>query len=358
MCKVYNEIGCLKDIKSHLYSHGLYEYNSVKELINFQSNYPHLRQEIISNHVLSIEHEKITLDNELASLDVLIKQKRFEIKRHLYYKVKNLKQHINHLSSKYLSGVSKIINFFKIAVTNLKIGYYKLFFNIKTQLSTHTLAKIHHEKRNRFLHIDSNFQDAVLESGSAQIQELDKKKKVIDQINSSIYGALGEQKVIKKLSELSDDYILINDYRCSFSPAIYNKQENDHIQSIQVDHILVAPSGVFVIETKNWSAQSLANTNFYSPISQVKRTNFALYIMLSGKISKWNFFLNRHHWGNRKIPIRNLVVFVNNKPSNHFQYVKVLSIDQLLSYVRYFEPCFSTDETKKIADYLLNQTFN
>lgn len=92
----------------------------------------------------------------------------------------------------------------------------------------------------------------------------------------------------------------------------------------------------------------------YSPVQQIKRTNFALYIMLNGEISNAKLTLNKHHWGDRKIPIRNLIVFINHKPMEEFQYVKILSLNDLLNYVNYFKPCFSTNETQMIANHLLN----
>ncbi|MBK7290418.1 MAG: NERD domain-containing protein [Chitinophagaceae bacterium] len=83
--------------------------------------------------------------------------------------------------------------------------------------------------------------------------ELENKQRVIDEVKNSIYGALGEHKVVKELENLSDENILINDFALTFHPAIYNRQENDYIKSIQIDHLLVTPSGIFIIETKNWS---------------------------------------------------------------------------------------------------------
>lgn len=160
--------------------------------------------------------------------------------------------------------------------------------------------------------------------------------------------------MVKELEKLSDDYILINDFTCEFHPPIYNRQENDHIISVQIDHILICPSGIFLIETKNWSQQSLNDQSLYSPVRQIKRANFALYKILNGEIFSAKLTLNKYHWGDRKIPIKNLIVFINHKPIEEFQYVKILTLNNLLSYINYFKPCFSLNETQTIANYLLN----
>jgi hypothetical protein len=121
--------------------------------------------------------------------------------------------------------------------------------------------------------------DAVNESSSGPLKELERKKRVIDEINTSIYGAIGEQKVVKELENLPNGYFLINDFSFTFPTPIYNRQEDDYIKSIQIDHVLISPSGVFLIETKNWSKQSLNNLSLRSPVQQIKRSSFALFML-------------------------------------------------------------------------------
>ena len=184
--------------------------------------------------------------------------------------------------------------------------------------------------------------------------ELERKKAIIDELNSFIFGALGEQKVVKTLESLPDEYFLINDFSISFSTPIYNKQENDYIKSIQIDHILVAPSGIFLIETKNWSEKSIENLNLRSPVQQIRRTSFALFKFLNNEITNYHLHLDKHHWGDKRISIRNVIVLTNTKPKEEFQYVKILTLTELLGYVKYFKPVFSNLETQKITDYLVN----
>ena len=43
----------------------------------------------------------------------------------------------------------------------------------------------------------------------------------------------------------------------------------------------------------------------------------------------------------------------NTKPQEEFQYVKVLTLNELLGYINYFKPTFSINETQKIADFIL-----
>lgn len=251
------------------------------------------------------------------------------------------------LSSNNSNTFRKVINYITKIGLQLKIKSIKRTFEFKIANSVASLNEYYITKSNRFQYISSYFEDAVIESSQLKLQELDRKKHIIDQLNSSIYGAIGEQKVVKELKKLPDDYILINDFKAEFNPAIYNRQDNDYIKSIQIDHILLSPSGIFLIETKNWSDQSLRDKSLFSPVSQIKRTNFALYRLLNNE-----FHLTKHHWGKRTIPIRNLIVFINNKPSQEFQHIKILTLNNLLNYINYFEPCLSSNEMHDIANYL------
>jgi hypothetical protein len=354
MCKVHNSVGSLTDIKSHLRKHNVNEFKSINELINFQKNYSVTQQQIISNHSLLVEQEKNTLSKEIAQLNDSIKIRKSQVEWQLQLELEKLQQQLEHLTSTYSNIFQAFIGRLKKIVIEKRIRNSKLNFNSKIEDSVLQSINLLTKKNNRYQYIVSHFGEAVNERSLSQRQALERKKRIIDGLNSSIYGALGEQKVVKELENLSDEYILINNFTYSFHPAIYNRQENDYIKSIQIDHLLISPAGIFLIETKNWSEHSLQNQSLRSPVQQIKRSNFALFKILAGKITNSNLILNQHHWGDRKISIRNLIVFTNQKPSEEFQYVKILSLKELLGYVTYFKPTFSNKETQMIANYLLN----
>jgi len=353
MCKVYNSIGSLTTIKTHLREHNVNEFKSLNELINFQKNYSDIQQQIISNHSLLIEQEKISLEKDIAQLTDSIKTRKSEVEQLLQLELDMLKQKLDKLPSTHSNIFQKFIVYVRKIWIKRKIRDKHLNFNSIIRCLVLQITDKIINKNNRYQFIVSHFKNAVDESSLSQLQELERKKRIIDEINTSIYGALGEQKVAKVLETLSDDYILINDYTCSFHPPIYHRQEKDIIRSIQIDHLLISPAGIFLIETKNWSEHSLKDSSLRSPVEQIKRTNFALYKILAGEIPHSKLTLNQHHWGERKVPIKNLIVFINQKPSEDFQYVKILTLKELLGYVKYFKPSFSGKDTQMIADYLL-----
>ena len=96
----------------------------------------------------------------------------------------------------------------------------------------------------------------------------------------------------------------------------------------------------------------MESSDLRSPVEQIKRTNYALFVMLNGNFKKNNIGLNRHHWGDLKVPIRNLVVMINGKPKEEFNYVQVKTIKEMNGYITYFDPIFDDSVVNDIYEYL------
>jgi len=195
----------------------------------------------------------------------------------------------------------------------------------------------------------------ISERCKESLKDLTYTKEVVDELYTLIAGAIGESSVVKALQQLSDDYYLFNDFSLNFDPPIYNKNEGDRIFSIQIDHLLVCQSGLFLLETKNWSRRSIESLDLRSPVKQILRTNYALFVLLNSDSRFSDVELERHHWGTKKIPIRNVIVMTNEKPKEEFRHVKVVSLGELNGYVQYFEKLLSGKEVKGIFEHLKNR---
>lgn len=355
MSRTYNTIGSLTTLKSRLEESNIYDFKSLKEVIAFQSSFAISREQLIAHHKNLIEEEKNLLNVELKGLATAIEIQKKQAEQLLTDNIENLKQQYN------IAASHNPANLFQKITKSLKLWNYKRSIKHKenkferaVKSTIRLLVDNYQEKSNRYQFITSNVDEAVKQSAHNSLLELERKKAIIDSLNSFIYGALGEQKVVKALENLSDEHFLINDFSVSFSPAIYNRQENDYIKSVQIDHILVAPSGIFLIETKNWSENSLENLSLRSPVQQIRRTSYVLFKLLNNEMSNYYLGLDKHHWGDRKIAIKSLIVMTNKKPQEEFQYVKVLTLNELPGYINYFKPTFSFNETQRIAGFLLN----
>jgi len=354
MCRTYNRIGSLTTLISHLEKNNIHEFKSLNEVINFQNSYTINHKQILTNHENLIVDEGNMLKLDLQNLDIDIKNQREVSEQKLTIEIEKLKQKF------YILLDVEPINFFKKLTWNIRkcylrtqIKHRETNFDKVVRKSIKKLLETYKAKSIRYQFINSHFCEAVKLSSQHDLSELERKKTIIDNLNSYIFGALGEQKVVKALEALSDDYILINDFTLFFSPGIYNRQKNDYIKSIQIDHILVSPSGVFLIETKNWSEKSMMNSSLHSPVQQIKRTSNILFKLLNNELTSFHLKLDKHHWGRKKISIKNLIVLTNTKPKEEFQYVKILTVSELIGYICYFKPIYTSIETQRIADFLL-----
>ena len=350
MCKINNTIGSLKTIKEHLSQNNIDEFHSINELLTFRDKYNTSRQQIISQHETLITEEKNRLNSEVLLLQNEISKDKSETRQGLNSEIERLQQQFDEIPEIEKSIIGEFTYSFKGLFLLIHIKYKQLFFSLIVYFSVWSKVKTLTRKNKRLHYLNTNFEEEVSRASRQALVELDRKKIAIDEMKSFIYGAIGEQKVVKELEQLSDEYILINDFTFSFTKPIYSIRDKQYIKSIQIDHLLISPCGIFLIETKNWSKDSLENLSLRSPVAQIKRTSYALYKILTG-YTKSN--LDKHHWGERKIPIRNLIVIINRKPKEEFNYVKILTLNELLGYIEFFKPSLSNAETQNLADYLV-----
>ncbi len=140
-----------------------------------------------------------------------------------------------------------------------------------------------------------------------------------------IYGGgwQGEKQVAKLLtSKLSDDYYLINDLYL-------------HNGGGDIDHVVLGPNGIFVLETKNWSGnitcngddwQRLGKRNFSSsPSRQVRRNALKIKQVID----------NSPTLRSMGIWVEGIVVLTNKHATLHLNNptVQILKLPQLPNYL-------------------------
>lgn len=119
--------------------------------------------------------------------------------------------------------------------------------------------------------------------------------------------------------------MLINDFQFHLSdPVWYN---DAWIRNGQLDHVLVCPKGVFVIETKAWSNEYI-NERFsdgeYTPIDQVERNGYLLYKFLNGHTSSYS-----------QIKVKQLLISADKKlPVPKGSYVTSITASYLKRYLK------------------------
>lgn len=231
MCKVHNTIGSLTTIKTHLTQNKIDGFNSVGELISFQENYATTRQQIISNHEILITEERNNLGSEILQLENEITKSKLEVEQKLKSELEALRRKSDDLLQMEKSLLQEFMYSFKIVYLDLKIKYKELTLNKTVSSAIRPIATLLADKNNRLQYLIANFEGAVKESSSLSLHEHDRKKQAIDEINTFIYGAIGEQKVVKELEKLSDEYILIDHSLCHFTTSRFTTHIEVHFLS-------------------------------------------------------------------------------------------------------------------------------
>lgn len=352
MTIVAGKIEPLKKIKKILNEKGITRFNSIGDINTFITNYEYEKKAIPK----VIETK---LDKEINHLQsIIIKQEKIhdflktEAQNNLHRRIIIIEKELKNILEKSKGNLFyKIFYYLKIKKFDKEIASLKNDSeNIIQEETKDSAQKVIDAKHNLENHIE-NKKKIISDRCTESYQELGYLKEVIDELYTLIAGAVGENLTVNELQKLSNSYYLINDFTMEFNPPIYNKKNNDKIFSIQIDHLLISPSGVFILETKNWSKNSINNLDLRSPVEQILRTSYALFVLLN---SESNIDLVLHHWGSKKIPIRNIIVMTNEKPKEQFKHVKVLSLNELNGYIKYFDEVFSKTELEDIFNYLKN----
>jgi len=190
-------------------------------------------------------------------------------------KATNLKfdEKIKNLESKKAQG-----GFAKISAP-LKISFLK---NFSKRRQINKIKKKEKKQQSELLEWKENPEGIFNKNQSDKINEI----KRIDRIKQSPMhkGAQGELSVIKKFSELSDDYHVLCGVNIGLPRYVkYNGRKN--LRSAQMDFVVVSQKGIILIEVKNWSTQFFKKHTKLNPYEQTDRAGRVLWISLQGWFS-------------------------------------------------------------------------
>jgi hypothetical protein len=350
MAQIHGQIESLKKLKHELSSHGINRFNSIKEINDFINNFQlekeaiiNAQREILANEVNDLYFK---IKENLNNCEIIKSEKITEIE----VTIDTLGINIEKLTAKVSKGfIYKIFYSYRLKKQKKSLAYYSLNTPVIISNVAKDIQKIIVNDENKLKYINENSELIIDRRSLPKIEKLNDVKKTIESLHSLIAGAIGANLVVKEIEKLPDGYVLINDFNLKFNPPIYNKKSNDRIFSIQIDHLLISKSGIYILETKNWSKQSIESLDLRSPVEQITRTSYALFLI----VNNVKTILNEHHWGKKQIPIRNVIVMINEKPKEDFKFVKVKSLKELNKYLAYFEPVFTKEEVDRIANYLI-----
>jgi hypothetical protein len=155
-------------------------------------------------------------------------------------------------------------------------------------------------------------------------------------------GADGEEYVIGVLSRLPAEYHIINDVNIHFDRAIRWKKRNEYIKNCQIDHIVIGPTGIFLVETKNWKSSDieLKSDNLKH---QVQRASLALW-----------YYLKEFYWQSEWPKIRTVIVSMKGSPSGRKpdKYIDIVTPHRLCKYITARKSALDEDAIHKLVRIL------
>lgn len=358
MTIVVGQIESLKKLKEKLNEKGIARFGSIGEINSFLKNYESERKEIPKIIENSLDKEINNLLSHLVDKRQIYDDLKVDILSELNHEIKKLEEMSKQVEEKSNKNLcNKILYSLKVRMLANKKSYIEKNLEKIIRKKTRTIEREIVGVQNKLDFCRKNRENIISTQCTESYREMDYAKGVVDGLYALIAGVVGENSVVNELKKLPDNYYLINDFSAKFDPPIYNRKENDRIFSIQVDHLLICNSGVFLLETKNWSKRSINNFHLRSPVKQVLRTSYALFVLLNSESRFNNISLACHHWGSKKVPIRNVIVMINEKPKEEFKHAKVLSLNELNGYIKYFDRIFSDADVKNMFNYLSNRIY-
>jgi len=156
-------------------------------------------------------------------------------------------------------------------------------------------------------------------------------------------NAIAERAVIRTLSTLPDEFVLINDLHLSTNRDV--PFEGSYLKTAQLDHLLVGPTGVYAIETRNWSSTVAADGDEADPVLQVTRASFLCSHILKDA-------------GCDQI-VRSVVACGGAPPTRSGgAHVAIMPTARLLAYVQYGPSVVSVQEIADVCRILTQDGLN
>ncbi len=351
MAKTYNQIGSLTELLKKLSEKKVDNFQTLEDIRFFRNNYQSSLELLMQKN-----RERLSLDiSRLASvsekmtieLDRAIKGRRQlleEEKADIFRQIACLKKTNN--------PIFELTSWFKRKKLHNRMSVLELDFEEEVKKPFYSEIRVIEALKKEWEDKSNNTEKWVNTLSEPEINWIKFTLSVLDENKNLFYGAEGEERALSELLKLPDSYFIVNDYRREFYRPIYDKRNDDRIHSIQIDHVVVGPTGIYIIETKNWSQASVENLDLFSPVKQLRRSSFAMFVLLNQAVDNGELNDFNKNWGSQKISPKNIILLMNHKPAEEFQYVKILSLNEINRYITYGNAVFSNTEVDELVNYL------
>lgn len=154
-------------------------------------------------------------------------------------------------------------------------------------------------------------------------------------------GAIAELEMIDFLKKLPNNYFVFNDVILQSYNHYYHNGKL--LKSSQIDHLVVSPVGIFIIEVKFWNKKFIETNNYFSPYEQVERASKLCWFLLKDDFEQ--------------VKTRCIIAYKDSIPHKDSSFVKVLKLPYVNQYITgdYFQTIFTDAQLHKLVNYFKNK---
>jgi hypothetical protein len=270
------------------------------------------------------ELQKIKVESQL--LAERYERDKIQAERVLKTQQRNLYNSLNHNKARLLQDYETVYQRLEKQKINLKQ---------QEQASITAWYQSIKAAQQQYQSLQANRENFIKQGCDQLLQNIENLHRII--YSSSFIGAEAELAVINQLSYLPNSYYVLNDVHLRLHH--YTKCFDNRIISAQIDHLVIAPTGVFLIETKNWSQKFAETGNYYNPYQQAHCATWLCICYLKEILGI-------------QVKVRAIVAYWGSLPSKDKKYfAKPKPIEEINGYIKYFrEPALNKYQIEKIVN--------
>jgi len=213
------------------------------------------------------------------------------------------------------------------AATRLSVGLFRLGQQAQERAQVRARSRA-------VLPAEHALQDFIAGRDTEVARRVEGARRIVHDVEAIAHSAVlanavAERAVIRTLSTLPDEFVLINDLHLRYDRDI--PFEDSYLKMAQLDHLLIGPTGVYAIETRHWSHTVAVDGDEADPVLQVTRASFLCSHILKDA-------------GCDQI-VRSIVASEGAPPTRSGgAHIAVMPTARLLAYVQYGPPLMSVQE--------------
>ena len=120
-----------------------------------------------------------------------------------------------------------------------------------------------------------------------------------------------EDVVLRELKRLPATYYIFKDLHLYLHQAVKYRKTQETIDFSQIDFVVIGPTGIFIIEGKEWGIQIL-NDYSHLPLKEADKAGLIFYIRMYNRFCK-------------KFPIYNIAVMLQKVSKVKYKYIQNIS---------------------------------